>query len=77
MTTPTIPPFGLRMRPELKGAVSASAKSNQRSMNAEIVFQLEAAYAAMKAKGPETVAAVPSQVPANHANEKATEHGHE
>lgn len=38
------PPFGLRMLPELKTAVAAAAKSNKRSMNAEIIYQLERVY---------------------------------
>jgi hypothetical protein len=35
-------PFGLRMPPELKASVEASARGNNRSMNAEIVARLEA-----------------------------------
>lgn len=40
------PPFGLRMPTELKAVVAAAAKSNDRSMNAEIVHQLKRAYGA-------------------------------
>lgn len=40
------PPFGLRMPPELKALVAVAAKSNDRSMNAEIVHQLKRAYGA-------------------------------
>lgn len=36
-----IPPFGLRMQPELKARIEAAAKANNRSMNAEIVARLE------------------------------------
>lgn len=36
-----IAPFGLRMQPELKDRISASARRNNRSMNAEIVHRLE------------------------------------
>lgn len=37
-------PFGLRMPPELKSVVAASAMENNRSMNAEIIHQLKRAY---------------------------------
>lgn len=39
-----IPPFGLRMQPILKEAVSTAAKANNRSMNAEIVARLEQSF---------------------------------
>lgn len=39
-------PFGLRMPPDLKARVDASAKSNRRSMNSEIVLHLERAFPA-------------------------------
>ena len=42
--TRDIAPFGVRMSPELKERVSLAAKANNRSMNAEIVAALEAAY---------------------------------
>jgi predicted transcriptional regulator len=42
--TRDIAPFGVRMSPELKERVSLAAKANNRSMNAEIVATLEAAY---------------------------------
>jgi hypothetical protein len=45
-TAPTgsIAPFGLRMLPELRAKVEASAKESGRSMNAEVVARLEASY---------------------------------
>lgn len=36
-----IPPFGLRMQPDLKAKIEESAKKNNRSLNAEIVSRLE------------------------------------
>ena len=39
--TRVIPPFGLRMRPELKQAIENAAKYNKRSVNAEINYRLE------------------------------------
>lgn len=39
-----IPPFGLRMLPELKDQVAEAAAKNGRSMNAEIVFRLEYSF---------------------------------
>ncbi len=36
-----IPPFGLRMQPELRRRVEAVAKANGRSLNSEIVARLE------------------------------------
>jgi len=39
-----IAPYGLRMPPELKEQVQASADANNRSMNAEIVARLEATF---------------------------------
>lgn len=41
-----IPPYGLRMPPELKERVQAAAEANNRSMNAEIVSRLEATFLA-------------------------------
>ncbi|WP_139291294.1 Arc family DNA-binding protein [Paracoccus sp. SM22M-07] len=41
-----IAPYGLRMPPDLKERVEASAKANNRSMNAEIVATLEEKYPA-------------------------------
>lgn len=38
------PPYGLRMSPDLKARVKASADANNRSMNAEIVATLEEKY---------------------------------
>jgi hypothetical protein len=37
-----IPPFGLRMQPDLKARVEEAARANTRSLNAEIVARLEA-----------------------------------
>lgn len=37
-----IPPFGLRMQPDLKARLEASAREAGRSLNAEIVARLDA-----------------------------------
>lgn len=37
----SIPPFGLRMHPDLKSRVEDAARRNGRSLNAEIVSRLE------------------------------------
>lgn len=37
----SIPPFGLRMQPELKSVLEQAAKDNARSLNAEIISRLE------------------------------------
>lgn len=42
--TAHIPPFGLRLQPDLKERIEAAAKANGRSMNAEIVSRLEASF---------------------------------
>lgn len=39
-----IPPFGLRMPPDLKARVQAAAEGHNRSMNAEIIATLEEKY---------------------------------
>lgn len=39
-----IPPFGLRMMPELKERISQAAEATGRSMNAEIVVRLESSF---------------------------------
>lgn len=39
-----IAPYGLRMPPELKEMLQASAAANNRSMNAEIVLRLENSF---------------------------------
>lgn len=36
-----IPPFGLRMQPDLKAKVEDAARANNRSLNAEIIARLE------------------------------------
>lgn len=36
-----IPPFGLRMLPDLKARIEAAAKANGRSLNSEITARLE------------------------------------
>lgn len=41
-----IPPFGLRMRPDLKVHIEAAARANNRSLNAEIVSRLESSLQA-------------------------------
>lgn len=61
------PPFGLRMLPELKAIVAASAKGNGRSMNAEIVFQLKRAYGAEEAAAGEGFADVTPAAQDNNA----------
>lgn len=70
----TSPQLKIRLPMDVKAFIEAEARENASSQTSEIVRALRAA---MKAKGPVTAATVPSQVPANHANEKATEHGHE
>lgn len=40
-----IPPFGLRMLPELRRQIEEAAALNGRSLNAEIVARLEASFA--------------------------------
>lgn len=39
-----IAPFGVRMQPELKQKIEIAAKTNGRSMNAEIVHRLEQSF---------------------------------
>lgn len=39
-----ITPFGLRMQPDLKARIEASARENNRSINAEIVERLEESF---------------------------------
>lgn len=39
-----IPPFGVRMKPELKRKIEESAQLNGRSKNSEIVYQLQRVY---------------------------------
>ncbi|PZU65247.1 Arc family DNA-binding protein [Sphingobium sp.] len=39
-----IPPFGLRLPPDLKSRVQKSADEANRSMNAEIIARLEASF---------------------------------
>lgn len=45
-----IPPYGLRMPPDLKDRVQAAAVANNRSMNAEIVATLEEKYPAPRGR---------------------------
>ncbi len=45
-TPKQVPPYGLRMAPELKVRVQSAAAANNRSMNAEILATLETAYPA-------------------------------
>lgn len=49
-----IPPFGLRMTPDLKRRVEASARANSRSLNAEIAARLEQSFRAELPVAPET-----------------------
>ena len=39
-----VPPFGLRMLPELRDRIAKAAKDNDRSMNAEIVTRLSDSF---------------------------------
>lgn len=39
-----IPPFGLRMQPDLKAKIEAASEASGRSMNAEIVARLENSF---------------------------------
>lgn len=39
----SIPPFGLRLPPDLKQWVEDQARQNLRSQNSEIIYRLEAA----------------------------------
>lgn len=48
--TRDIAPFGLRMQSDLKERVKEAAKSNNRSMNAEIVATLEEKYPSLRVK---------------------------
>lgn len=41
-----LPPYGLRIPPALKGRIEESAKANNRTLHAEILITLEAAYPA-------------------------------
>lgn len=50
-----IPPFGLRMQPDLKARLEESATAAGRSLNAEIVSRLEASF---QAPDPNSVTAV-------------------
>lgn len=43
-----IAPYGLRLPPDLKARVEASAAANNRSLNAEIVYALDRMYPAPK-----------------------------
>ncbi|HDZ8980387.1 MAG: Arc family DNA-binding protein [Aeromonadaceae bacterium] len=43
MKVSNIAPFGVRMPPDLKKRLEASAKKNSRSLNAEVVFWLQKA----------------------------------
>jgi hypothetical protein len=46
-----ITPYGLRLPAPLKRAVKKAAKGNGRSMNSEIIYQLERVYCAPEAAG--------------------------
>jgi len=46
-----VAPFGLRMLPELKDRIAASAAENGRSMNAEIVSRLEESFTRFEVAG--------------------------
>jgi hypothetical protein len=47
-----VPPYGLRMPPDLKDRVASAASANNRSMNAEIVATLEEKYPAPEPLNP-------------------------
>jgi hypothetical protein len=53
-----IPPFGLRLPPDLKERVQAVAKANNRSMNAEIVARLSESFTGSGQITPATVTAL-------------------
>ncbi len=40
----SIPPFGLRLQPELKSKVEAAARANGRSLNSEIAARLDRSF---------------------------------
>lgn len=48
-----VAPIGVRMPDSLRDRIKVAAASNHRSMNSEIVFQLERAYAQKGAAGAE------------------------
>lgn len=50
-STAKIPPFGLRLQPDLKAQIEESAKASGRSLNAEIVARLESSFAKDAASG--------------------------
>ncbi|MFV0303426.1 MAG: Arc family DNA-binding protein [Paracoccus sp. (in: a-proteobacteria)] len=50
--TRDLAPFGLRMQPDLKDRIKATAEANNRSMNAEIVATLEEKYPKPKHETP-------------------------
>jgi hypothetical protein len=41
-----LPPYGLRIPPDLKEAIQKAAKTNNRSMHAEIIARLEKSFGA-------------------------------
>jgi hypothetical protein len=49
-----IPPYGLRLTPDLKQRIEASARANSRSLNAEITARLEHSFRAELPVAPET-----------------------
>lgn len=52
-----IPPFGLRMLPDLKTRIEAAAKANGRSLNSEITARLEWSLQAEEQSGGSMLAA--------------------
>ena len=42
--SPLMPPFGLRLRPELRAKIEQAAGQNRRSVNSEIVSRLEQSF---------------------------------
>lgn len=55
-----LPPYGLRIPPEMKERLQKSAKNNNRSMQAEIIARLESSFEA----GPDDIKALKELVEA-------------
>lgn len=57
-----INPFGLRLQPNLKARLEASAKENKRSLNAEISSRLEESYGMHSYSPPEELLSIPERI---------------